>query len=347
MGKEKANMMLVNLLRVSHQYAFAETEVTRGAYVRLRWLRDLYENCVQQGNLDVPARAYLLHLVGCTIFADKSATLVQVGYLELFRDLDMVGTFAWGAAALAFLYENLKDASFYNTRQIAGYMTLLQVWIYEHFPHIVPRQPNSSYEEGKPLSKRWAPLRGTSEVALVQQSLDRLTHADVIRMPYEAHRVYLPFHDVSRYSGYITCGSIVFPHLPERVLRQYGHIQSIPPSPHDSFPVSGILDVHYHFLHYQEHLLEEVYRGPVMTIPGECVDDYLRWYYRISHPNLIPSVDRVADPVPRRVPRVAETFDGVGDVISYQVLFQGISERLQAMFVRELVTPGTELGVLA
>ncbi|KAJ1443680.1 Aminotransferase-like, plant mobile domain [Sesbania bispinosa] len=55
MGKEEANMMLVSLLRVSHQYAFAETEVTRGAYVRLRWLRDLYENSVQQGNPYVAA----------------------------------------------------------------------------------------------------------------------------------------------------------------------------------------------------------------------------------------------------------------------------------------------------
>ncbi|KAJ1393022.1 Phosphatidylinositol-specific phospholipase C, X domain [Sesbania bispinosa] len=348
-GKDEANMMLVSLLRVSHVVAFVETEITRGAYVRLGWLRDLYAHSVQQGNLDVATRAYLLHLVGCTIFADKSATLVWVSYLELFRDLHMVGTFAWGASALAFLYENLKDASFHNTRQIAGYLTLLQAWIYEHFPHIVIHQPNSECEEGETLSKRCAPLRGTGDVAVVRQALDRLTYADVIWMPYEAHRVHRPFHDVSWYRGHITYGSIVFPHLPERVLRQYGHIQSIPPSPHDAFPVSGISDIHYQFLHYEDHLLEDVYRGPQMTIQGECVDDYLRWYHPISHPYLIPSDDRVANPVPRRVPRVdtvGSTSDGVGHVIRYQGLFQGISERLQALFDRGLVTHGTETGKL-
>ncbi|KAJ1395526.1 Aminotransferase-like, plant mobile domain [Sesbania bispinosa] len=321
-GKDEANMMLVSLLRASHAYAYAETEVTRGACVRLSWLRDFYANSVQQGNLDVAARAYLLHFVDCTIFPDKSATLVRVSYLEVFRDLHMVGTFAWGAAALSFLYENLKDASFHNTRQIAGYLTLSQAWIYEHFPHIVTRQPNSQYEEGEPLSKKWAPLRGTGDVSIVRQALDRLTHADVIWMPYEAHRVHRPFHDVSWYRGYITCGSIVFPHLPERVLRRYGHIQSIPPSPHDAFPVSAISDVHYQFLHYEDHLLEDVYRGPQMTILGECVDDYFRWYHQISHPYLIPLDGRVANPVPCRVPRVAtvgSTSDGVGHVISYQV----------------------------
>jgi len=40
----------------------------------------------------VAARAYLLHLVGCTIFANKSATLVSVFYLGFFVDLKL----AWG-----------------------------------------------------------------------------------------------------------------------------------------------------------------------------------------------------------------------------------------------------------
>ncbi|KAJ1435737.1 Aminotransferase-like, plant mobile domain [Sesbania bispinosa] len=291
------------------------------------------------------------HLFSLTVVGKKEANMMLVSLLRVsHRDLYMVGTFAWGEAALAFLYENLKDAGFYNIRQITGYMTLLQVCellLIQKILDKVPRQPNSSYEEGRPLSKRQAPLHGTGEVTLVRQSLDRLTHVDVIWMPCEAHRVYRPSHDVSLYRGYITCGSIVFPHLPEKVLLQYGHIQSIPPSPHDAFPVSGISNVHHHFLHYHKHLLEDEYKGPVMTIPGECVDDYLRWYYRISHTYLIPSVDRVADPVPRRVPIVGSTFDGVGDVVSYQGLFQGISERLQVMFARELVTPGTESGVLA
>ncbi|KAJ1412149.1 Aminotransferase-like, plant mobile domain [Sesbania bispinosa] len=307
MSKEEANMMLVSLLRVSHRYAWAETE----------------------GNLDVVARAYLLHLVGCKNFADNSATLVRVGYLELFRDLAMVGTFAWGAVALAFLYENLKDASFYSTGQITGYMTLLQSLV------------NLTLVMRRPHSKKWEPLHGTSEVALVRQSLDRLTHADVILTPYLAHRVHCPFHNLSWYRGYNTCGNIINHHLLERVLRQYGHIQSTPPSPHDTLSVSGISHVHYHFLHYEEHLLEDASRKHVMTLLGECVDDYLRWYHRISHPYLRPSLDRVADP--RRVPIVGSTSGGASDVISYQ----GISERLQAMFDRELVTPGIDLGVLA
>ena len=50
--------------------------------MRLSWLRDVYEDACSRRQWIVAARAYLLHLVGCTIFADKSATSVSVFYHE-------------------------------------------------------------------------------------------------------------------------------------------------------------------------------------------------------------------------------------------------------------------------
>jgi len=73
------------------------------------------------------ARAYLLHLLGYTIFANKSATWVSVYYLPLFRDLDMCGQWAWGTTALTFMYEQLGDACLSETRQLGGFLTIVQV----------------------------------------------------------------------------------------------------------------------------------------------------------------------------------------------------------------------------
>ncbi|KAJ1397179.1 Aminotransferase-like, plant mobile domain [Sesbania bispinosa] len=56
--------------------ATAETEHTWGPSVRLSWLRSMYENNVEKNHLTYAARAYLPHLVGCTKFADKSASTV-------------------------------------------------------------------------------------------------------------------------------------------------------------------------------------------------------------------------------------------------------------------------------
>ena len=69
----------------------------------------------------------LLHLLGCTLFANKSATNVHVVYLVALRDLSMTERYAWGVAALVHMYDQLNDASMSHNRQLGGYITLLQV----------------------------------------------------------------------------------------------------------------------------------------------------------------------------------------------------------------------------
>ena len=77
--------------------------------------------------LGVAARAYLLHWVSCTLFANKSATHVHVMHLEAFVDLAQARGFSWGAAALVHLYDHLNEALQTLTRQMADYMKLFQV----------------------------------------------------------------------------------------------------------------------------------------------------------------------------------------------------------------------------
>ena len=127
---EEAIHMLMTLLGVDRGMATAELKKSRGSQVRLSWLRDVYNSCCEREQWEFAARAYLLHLVGCTIFADKSGTLIRVSYLALFRDLGLCGRYAWGVAALVYLYEQLGDASFVSTKQLSGYLPLLQVLKY-------------------------------------------------------------------------------------------------------------------------------------------------------------------------------------------------------------------------
>jgi len=65
---DKAIFLLIELLEVSAEEARAETTRSRGAYVRLGWVRDIYEMRCQARRWVVAAHAYLLHLVGCTFF---------------------------------------------------------------------------------------------------------------------------------------------------------------------------------------------------------------------------------------------------------------------------------------
>ena len=118
-------LMLVELLMVSLEVAIVETGQCRGSYVRLSWLRD--RSRCQTQHWTTAARAYLLHLLGCTLFANKSATHVHVVFLDGLRDFTQTRRYAWGAAGLVHMYDHFNDASISTSRQVAGYIKLLQI----------------------------------------------------------------------------------------------------------------------------------------------------------------------------------------------------------------------------
>ena len=119
--------MLVELLKVNVAEARAETIQCHDSYVRLSWLCDVYEMKIEVCHWIVAVRAYLLHLLGCTLFTNKSATHEHVVFLDALRNLMQSGTYAWGTTALVHMYDNLNEASKSTARQLAGYITLLQV----------------------------------------------------------------------------------------------------------------------------------------------------------------------------------------------------------------------------
>ncbi|KAH1189298.1 Protein MAIN-LIKE 1 [Glycine max] len=107
------------------------------------------------GHWTAAARAYLLHLLGCTLFANKSATNVHVMYLEVLRDLSQTGRYAWGVTTLVHMYDQLNDASISSSRQLDGYITLLQCWIYEHSPSVAESTADQDYDEDSPRACRY------------------------------------------------------------------------------------------------------------------------------------------------------------------------------------------------
>jgi len=121
--------IMLELLGVPDGPANAALCDGRGNAVLLSSLRDHYAICCENEDWEFAARVYLLHLIGCTVFLNKSATSVSISYLSLFRDLALCGSYAWGAAALAHMYDKLRDASLVGTKQLRVFITLLQVHI--------------------------------------------------------------------------------------------------------------------------------------------------------------------------------------------------------------------------
>ena len=74
--------MLVELLEVSVAEARAKMIQCHGSYVRLSWLCDVYELKIEACHWIVAARVYLLHLLRCTLFSNKSATDMHVVFVS-------------------------------------------------------------------------------------------------------------------------------------------------------------------------------------------------------------------------------------------------------------------------
>ncbi|KAH1233117.1 Protein MAIN-LIKE 1 [Glycine max] len=307
---DDAVQMLVDLLMVSPESARAETTQCRGPYVRLQWVHDIYERRCQVGHWTAAAHTYLLHLLGCTLFANKSATNVHVVYLEALCDLSMTERYAWGVAALVHMYDQLNNVSMSHNRQLGGYITLLQCWIYEHFPSVADSTAEQEYDEDSPRACRWIATKKTVKsirTPVYRECLDRLRISDVCWIPYGEHREVQDFHARSCYSGLLHWGPVAVYYRPERVVRQFGYTQTIPAPLVDSWVSYD--DIHDRWMHYEDHIVPA---GEVCVVPGACSSDYMDWFFRISHPFMTPghaldSPPHGHAPQPRVVPQALQT----------------------------------------
>ncbi|XP_006590097.1 uncharacterized protein LOC114371660 [Glycine soja] len=103
-------------------------------------------------------------------------------------------------------------------------------------------------------------------------------------MPYGDHRVVRAFDLISCFQGELRWGPIVVTHRPERVVRQFGYVQTIPPPPIG--PTLSFEDMDDRWMHYLDHLAAV---GQICVEHDQCATDYMDWFFGISHPFITPT----------------------------------------------------------
>lgn len=202
--------------------------------------------------------------------------------------------------------------------KILTILTLLfvQFWIYAHFPSLGCSAAEDPALHGAP---RWAtrlsvprtPVQTLERLRSLRTQLDQMRAEDIKFMPY-GDRV-LDFQGefrLSTYRGTIRIGDIVEPYMPDRVLRQFGFVQTIPQErivPYlEVRPETGKgYKVRFHSVedrwesrHDATSRVSLAGRIPAPD-PWTVSADYMDWFSSRCHPFVLPS-SAVQIPSPER-----------------------------------------------
>ncbi|CAN1156411.1 Protein MAIN-LIKE 2 [Linum perenne] len=120
----------------------------------MTWLRSHFGTIrgdADDQTIEQHCRAYILDFFGSCIFADRSGSYTHLFFLPLLEGMSAIGEYAWGVAALSWLYTELGRCAFRiesspsrgHIGDIREWMTLVQAWELERFTSIVRRAHKS------------------------------------------------------------------------------------------------------------------------------------------------------------------------------------------------------------
>jgi len=135
-------------------------------------------------------------------------------------------------------------------------------------------------EDRYPRAMLFLPLSGLGTPDNYKNHLDRLDLSGVVMGPYRDHCAARPFERVSLYSRWLRYGDRMVRYLPERVLRQFGRVQTIPPHPAVSAPpMINLAEITNRFQHALDHALTPEQLGKRAVHGVETAEGYIEWFY--------------------------------------------------------------------
>ncbi|XP_073219603.1 uncharacterized protein [Cicer arietinum] len=170
--------------------------------------------------------------------------------------------------------------------------------IYEHYPNIYKRSDSGTNLAHIPRAYGWT-AKHVVEVGLLtyQRRLNVILLDDVLFTPYNDDRTNHLFEAMSMFSGYLRWGEVSIPYLPERCLRQFGHIQCIL---HD---VPRVPDIDWEWQNTMRACITIFWSlCPLVMFFVEVSMDYYIWCLNVSHPLILSDAPLASPPTVVQVP---------------------------------------------
>ncbi|KAL0292181.1 UNVERIFIED_CONTAM: Serine/threonine-protein phosphatase 7 long form [Sesamum angustifolium] len=283
----------------------------------LDWL--LNNTCDDESPFDAvlqEARVCVMCIIGGILCPDATGNTVSLLYLRHMEIIDEERPSNWGTAVLAYLYRELCMASQRGKTNIGGAMQLLQIWAWSRIITLAPIPSNNAAAlmptvidvenilPIPPYAARWSYHISRTHTAhnairIIRNTLDRMQENEFIWTPYNGDA--LDIHSLplfaTRTPWNIRCPlihyAIVEMHHPERVFRQFGMVQDIPPNPLISERRLHTIDrrgrhgedwasFHRDYIVKWNDVQSMLVVRPEIVNGRGTVPDYMNWYHQIT-----------------------------------------------------------------
>jgi hypothetical protein len=256
-------------------------EGSRRPSVRIRYLADVLRRDREEPPTELRYRQWAAYLIfSCFLRNDRS--IVPTPIVGMFRDIDTLREYDWGALTYGFYIRGLRRYSHRESISFLGFWQFTVFWAFEHFPTFAPNRLPLASDPDFPLARRWDSSRierMTARTLLeLRMTVDCIRDADIIFQPYSAALSQRPevFRAVvlSRLRLWIRTPRSWELLLGERTVRQLGDEAVVPVDPS---PLMTIED-------YIPRAPSDPYIAGVSAYPSLVREDvpYQEWFERVS-----------------------------------------------------------------
>jgi hypothetical protein len=256
-------------------------EGSRRPSVRIRHLVDVLRRDREEPPTELRYRQWAAYFIfSCFLRNDRS--IVPTPIVGMFRDIDTLREYDWGALTYGFYIRGLRRYSRRESISFLGFWQFTVFWAFEHFPTFAPSRLPLASDPDFPLARRWDSSRierMTARTLLeLRMTVDCIRDADIIFQPYSASLSQRPevFRAValSRLRLWIRTPRSWELLLGERTVRQLGDEAVVPVDPS---PLMTIED-------YIPRAPSDPYIAGVSAYPSLVREDvpYQEWFERVS-----------------------------------------------------------------
>ena len=165
----------------------AALQGTTSIVLRVKYLKKLLEEEKNKPPNELRYRQWAAYFIfSCFLGDDK--TTVPTPIVGMFRDVDALREYDWGALTYGFYIRGLRRFSRRETSSFLGFWQFMVFWAFEHFPTFRPSRRRSAPVTVFPLARRWDSTqieRLTTRTLLEHRTeVDCIRNKDILFQPY-------------------------------------------------------------------------------------------------------------------------------------------------------------------